>query len=363
MMNGQAAFEARRISARRGPRAGALTDEQVIKIRLEYARAYKSSSRLAAEHSVSQGAIMLCVQGSTYRYVGGLITWPGERTVTPAGKNRGHCWDVACTKPIAASGWAQRMHLCDDCFRINGGRKCGRTREGKRRTFTCRVCRMKFEYYVSPNGYHPRTCSHRCSAKDSAAKRSLRPSTLTRDVLYELYWGQNLTAADIAKRLGIGVTAGGVRHWLVSDDIPRRAPNWRRYAHCAVEGCERPKHQAFNGIRWYGRLCKEHWRERDMRRRRFYQEQIQREQGGDMMTMIARFTAGLPESVKRDAESEIMIAALSMELPLPLSRESVKPLIAKVFRENADAYKFVSLAAPTREGEGVQTWGERLGIS
>lgn len=357
-----------------------LTDEQVATIRVQYARGYKSSYQLAAEHVVTQGTIIGVVQGSTYKSAGGPITWPGRydqavaaafgaiiasrvrsRQTPPKGKNHGRCWDIECTKPIATSGWAQRMHLCVDCFRINGGKQ-GRHRAGKLRTLRCRVCRNPFTVYLSPEQPRPRTCSPRCAIKSSADARRKRPHDLTDDRLYELYWGQNLTAPEIAARYDDAFSKDSVLLWLHAAGIRPRRRTSRTYTTCVVEGCAQPIKKLFNGRVWYGRLCADHLRERDTRRRHYYEAQLNEQRGSDLSNQIRRLLWGLPESVKADAEQEIVIAVLSGEIT-DVTRDSIKPYVARVFRENADAYKFVSLAAPTRAGEEAQTWGERLGIA
>lgn len=341
-------------------RPGKLSPDQVVKIRTEYARCYKSSYQLGREYGLTMGAILSVVQCMVYKTAGGPRTWPGEHE-PPRGKVRGHCYDVACSKPIAPAGWAQRMHMCEDCFRINGGKK-GRQKEGKTLTLTCRVCRQRFSTYLPPSKARPKTCGPHCGSLLSAGKRSKRPIDLTDERLYELYWGKDMTAPEISALYGEAFTKDSVILWLTAANIPRRRQNWRTKTSCIVDGCDQPILKRWNGKQWYGRLCKTHWNERDSRRQKFFHEEAISQSGQALQMEIRRLTNGLPDAVRLDAESEIMVAALSGDVALPLTRESVKPYIAQVFRANADAWKFLSLSAPTRDGDDAQTWGERLGL-
>lgn len=351
------------------PRRGTLTDEQVVKIRHEYARGYKSSYQLGAEYGKTQAAIFAIVQGSVYKHAGGLITWPdGQGTAQgfsrplPPGKVRGHCWDVACSKPIALSGWAQRMHMCEDCFRINGGKK-NRDRLGKTLTLTCRVCGERFSKYVRRSATRPRCCSQACALTLSAQSRAKRPSALTAAALYEWYWGRGHTLREIAAAFGGTFSPDAVRLWLIADAIPLRAPNWRTHAYCMVDGCGLPIEKHWNGKVWYGRLCLAHYHERETRRRHQYEAEIVEARGQELAREVQRFLAGLPESVKTDAAQEIILAVLSQELSLPLTQESIKPYIVAAFKNNADAFRFISLSAPTHEGDDAQSWGAKLGLT
>lgn len=344
------------------PRRGRLTDEQVVKIRLEYARGYKSAYQLGREYEMTQANITAIVQGSFYRTAGGLITWPGQRLL-PEGKVRGRCWDVACMNPIASSGWPQRMHMCERCFRLNGGKKCGRVKSGRERQLTCRQCHQPFTYYVKTGAYRPRTCSQQCGAQYGARKRVKRPPDLSRDRLYELYWGQDLTTAEIAAKWEGLFDRTTVVLWLKADAIQRRPSHTRRATACVVLGCHAPIHTLWNGHVFYGRLCREHLNARSRERARIYESQRANEGGANLLRAAALLLSGLPADVKAEAEQEIVLAALSQELALPLTKESVKPYIVRAFRENANAFQFLSLAAPTSSDEGAQTWGERLGLS
>lgn len=178
-----------------------------------------------------------------------------------------------------------------------------------------------------------------------------------------MYWGQNLTAREIADRVGeFNFTT--VLRWLRVDGTARRAGHWRTYDGCIIEGCGLPtKYLRQQDGTPYGRYCRDHQRQRETRRHQIYNARIMEEGVQLLMKQAARLLAGLPESVKTDAQQEIVLAALSGELPVPLTRESVKPYITKTFRENADAWKFLSLQAPTSTDEGAQTWGDRLGLS
>lgn len=343
------------------PRRGKLTDEQVVKIRVEYARGYKSSYQLSAEYGLTQAGILAVVQYSYYKAAGGPRTWPGEHE-PPAGKTRGHCWDVACNNPIAASGWAQRMHFCEDCFRINGGKR-GRQKKGTDRQLTCAVCAKAFTYYVVGRGYRPRCCSHECGVILSARGRVKRPAELTPDRLYEMYWGRNHTLREIAARFDSAFSPDAVRLWLIADGVSLRAKNWRKQTACIFEGCGAPIFKRWNGRTRYGRHCKEHFYQLSNQRRHIYERQAAEQGGHDLMLQIGRLIAGLPEAVKVDVQQELVLAVLSGDLALPLTRESVKPYVTRMFKENADAYGMISLAAPTREGDDAQTWGERLGLS
>lgn len=340
---------------------GSLTEEQVLDIRESYYKGWKSAAMLARKYNKTPGAIFGVIQGSTYRWAGGPIVWPGDganRKLTF--KVRGRCNE--CSRPISDFGWAQRMHLCDECFSFIG-KKCGRPRSGWMANLTCKICRKKFQYYIKDSGYRPKCCSQACGAVLSAKKRSKRPKALTADVLYDMYWGQNLTMPEIVAKLRLRVHWSVVRNWLMEDGTSRRASNWRTHTCCIVENCGQPIHylKQQDG-RPYGRLCKEHHNEREARNARIQKEELAEAQGAGLTEQANRLLVGLPESVKTDALQEIVVAVLSCELALPLTRESVKPFITRAFKENADAWKFLSLAAPTREEEGSQTWGERLGL-
>lgn len=284
-----------------------LTDEQAVAIRVAYAGGC-SSYKLATQYGLSQAGISSIVQGSVYKKAGGPITWPGQR------------------KSVAK----------------------------------CRVCGVQILF---SGRYRPRTCSSTCVRESIRRSKIKRPSDLTDARLQELYWGRNMTAPEIARLYDGAFSKDSVQLWLIAANIPRRRSNWRQLSSCAIEGCEKGIHKLWNGKLWYGRLCKEHLRERDTRRRHFYENQAFEQRGRELATVVARLLVGLPDSVRYDAEADIMVAVLSSELLPPLTRESVKPYIAKAFRENADAWKFISLAAPTREGDDAQTWGERLGLT
>lgn len=341
-----------------------LTEVQVRAIRFFYARAYKSSNQLAREYGVSTATVFQIVQGSTYKSAGGLITWPNGqhyRQLPRGVKVRGQCREEMCHAPIASSnGWAQRMHLCERCFRIGGGKK-GRPKLGKTITITCRVCREKFTRYVRPSEKRPRYCSRLCCDAVASERHRKRPLELTDDRLRELYVEQNMTAKEIADKFGNVFTKHAVQLWVIAAKIPRRTH--RTYSVCVADGCTAAVYKLFNGIRWYGRLCKEHLREREKARTQARDAALIERTGDALAREIHQLLAGLPDAVRLDAESEIMLAVLSRSLPLPLSAASVKPFIARSFKENANAYDFVSINAPVRQGDDVQTWGERLGLS
>lgn len=284
-----------------------LTDEQAVAIRVAY-RAGWSSYQLAKQYGLSQPGIQSVVQGSVYKKAGGPITWPGQRATV-----------------------------------------------GK-----CRVCGQPFTFTTR---YRPRACSPECVRERLRRSKLKRPPDLTDARLQELYWGRNMTAPEIARLYDDAFSKDAVQLWLIAANIPRRASHSRTLSSCAVLGCEQPIHKLWNGHVWYGRLCKPHLYERDTRRRHFYEDQIFQQRGGELALAVARLLAGLPDSVRQDAEADIMVAVLSGEFALPLTRESVKPYIAKAFRENADAWRFLSLAAPVAAGDDVQTWGERLGLT
>lgn len=340
---------------------GTLTSEQVRTIRLEYRRGYKSSYQLAVEYERTPGSIAAIAQGCVYKSAGGFITWPGQYE-PPSGKSRGHCWDVACSRPIAPSGWAQRMHLCAECFRINGGKK-GRPKLGKDVTLRCRVCRQRFTIYLRPSRSHPKTCSAKCGVQLSAISRCQRPADLTADRLYALYWGQGLTSQEIANRLG-HISKDAVRLWLLADGTPRRISRRRRLSCCMVQGCGAPiaERRAWYG-KGYGRLCQQHHREREHRRYQFYKEQQVSRQNHEMVRHVRGFLSGLPDSVRSDAEQEVVLALLLGDLAPPLTLELVKPYITRAFKMAADGYRTISLDAPTKSDDNAQTWGQRLGVS
>lgn len=351
------------------PRRGSLTDEQVLRIREDYARGYRSANQLSKEYGKNAATIQMVVQGATYKYVGGPITWPDycnqNHRPLPDGAIRGRCRDSAgCNNPIATEGRARFMHLCQRCFEIQkaatnafgkGARKELRLR--------CRACRRWFQRVLTPGEYKPRYCSDVCVAKGVASQKVKRPKELSDELLGELYWGQDKTTREIAARFGSGFSPSAVRLWLIAANIPLRRAGSRTYTRCVVDGCGADIHKLFNGERWYGRLCKKHLTERDMRRRHFYEDQMYQQRGSELAVSIRRLLIGLPESVKQDAEADIMVAVLSGEIAAPLTHENTKPYIVKVFKENANAWKFISIAASAPGGEGTQTWGERLGLS
>lgn len=348
------------------PRRGSLSDAVVVKMRLEYARGYKSSYQLAAEHGVSQATVQGIIQGSTYKAAGGLITWPNGRYARPLpkGKVRGHCWDVACDKPIAPSGHAQRMHLCVDCFRLNGGRKSGRYKTGKMRSKRCPICGASVQYYYTPGRWTPKTCSSpECRARQLATSKSKRPIDLTNERLRELYVVQNMTAPEISALYGNTFTKHSVQLWLIAADIPRKTRR-RTVSQCIWPGCNRAVDQKWNGVVWYGRHCRQHQNQRDRATAR-KREHLESETRGELLaSIIHRLLAGLPDSVRRDAEGDITLAVLDRTLDInDLNAVTVKPFITRAFRENADQYRFLSIQAPCADGEGVQTWGQRLGLS
>lgn len=100
-----------------------------------------------------------------------------------------------------------------------------------------------------------------------------------------------------------------------------------------------------------------------MRRRHFFEAQRTEAIGAHLLRDIAQFVAGLPDVIRTDVEQEVVLAALTGVIKLPVTKESVQPYIVHAFRENADVWRFVSLAAPTHADEGAQTWGQRLGIT
>lgn len=341
------------------------TDEQAVAIRKAYAYGWASAGMLGRKHGVTPATIFNIVQGCAYKSAGGPITWPGER-LPPQGEVRGHCREEGCNKEIADSGWAQRMRFCPRCFVLNGGKKCGRPQTGKHMRLTCRVCRKKFEYYVRPN-YRPKCCSLKCGHVYMGRSKSARPKWLTKDRLYEMYWGQNKTAPEIVKSLGLRLHSTSVIFWLKKDGTPRRVSNWRTYTHCIVDGCGRPRFELRQHVtgRPYGRLCKEHYNEREARNARIWKHQQHEQRGKELTTMIRRLLTGLPDSVRADAESEIVLAVLSGELVLPLTGESVKPFITKAFHDCADQFGTVYLdtPAPGSDGEDWYTWGHKLGLA
>jgi hypothetical protein len=338
-----------------------LTDEQARTIRVMYARGYKSGYQLAAQYGVTQAAIQSVVQFSVYKTAGGPRTWPGENE-PPSGYARGQCRDKAarCLKPIADSGWAQRMHLCERCYRLSG-HKCGRERTGKVGPLTCCVCRNKFTKYRAPSKNPARVCSDECRRKHIAQTKLKRPAEMTSHRLYELYWGRNRTTREIATMLGTGLHPSTIRLWLIADGTPLRANQWRRYSHCAIEGCSEPIQKRWNGIRHYGRLCREHWNQRDATRAKIYQHEIHEERGKELLAAIATLLRGLPESVKADVESELVLAVLAGDFALPLTPESIKPYIASAFREYADGFGTISIDTPAPGAEDDRyTWAEKL---
>lgn len=345
---------------------GQFSAEQVVAIRLAFARGWKSANQMGREHGVSAATIHQIVQGSTYKAAGGIITWPEHKKAKKDWQVRGWCKSDGCKSQVADAGWAQRMHLCVECFKHKGGKKCGRVPRGVVKNLKCRVCGVKFPYYVKKSAYRPRACSNKCGwvlSSRAAAKRAKRPKDLTDDKLHLLYWGQNMTAPEITAIYEKKFHWSNVIRWLKQASIPRRRSTSRTYTHCVVEGCNEPRFTLKQQSgRPYGRLCHQHHNEREARNARLF-KQYKAEQHGDVLVrQITKLLEGLPDSVKTDALQEITLAVLCGALALPLTRESVKPYIAQMFRENADAYKFLSLAAPTRDEEGAQTWGERLGL-
>lgn len=341
-----------------------LTDEQAVMIRKSYAYGWASANMLARKHGVTAAAIFGVVQGCSYKSAGGPITWPGRREL-PQGQVRGHCRIEGCQKEVAPSGWAKRMRLCARCFVLEGGKKCGRPRTGVTKTITCRVCRKKFQYYVKPN-YRPRTCSHVCGWKFAGQNKVKRPKSLTKDALYELYWGRNMTAPEIVVALSLKVHQTVIIQWLKKDGTPRRVSNWRTYTHCVIEGCGAPRFalKQQDG-RPYGRLCHTHYCEREARNARIKKKEMIERNGGELVRIIGSLLAGLPDSVKQDAESEIVLAVLSGDLLPPITGVMVKPFITKAFSEYADQYGSLSLdmPAPGSDGDDGYTWGQRLGLS
>lgn len=343
---------------------GRFTAEQVVAIRLAFARGWKSANQMGRQYGVSAATIHQVVQGSTYKAAGGIITWPEHRKPKKDWTVRGWCKSADCKNQVADSGWAQRMHLCISCFKRDGGKKCGRVPRGVVKTLKCRVCGVKFPYYVKKSAYRPKCCSHKCGYIFAGRNKSGRPKDLTTEKLNELYWGQNKTAPEIAALYANKFHWSSVILWMRQDGLLRRVSNWRTYTHCIVDGCGEPRfvlRQHKTG-RPYGRLCHQHHNERETQSSRMYLKHKAERRGQLLVVQIEKFLVGLPDSVKTDALQEITLAVLCGTLPLPLTQESIKPYIAQMFRENADAYKFLSLAAPTRDEEGAQTWGERLGL-
>jgi hypothetical protein len=256
------------------------------------------------------------------------------------------------------------MGLCEFCFKVSGGKKCGRPPSGRIKEFTCAVCGVAFTHYVKKSGYKPKCCSNKCGAAFAGRNKSTRPIDLTADRLHELYWGQNMTMPEIVKALGLECHWTAVRFWMLQDNIPRRASNWRTYTHCIVEGCGQPRHELHQQDgRPYGRLCKVHYNEREARNARILKQRQHEERGQELTAMIRRLLAGLPSSVKSDVEGEIVLAVLAGELTLPLTRDRVKPYITAAFRDYADGFGSVSLDTPAPGAEdGSYTWADKLGL-
>lgn len=345
-----------------------LTDADALAIRKAYAFGWASAAMLARKHGVTSATIFNIVQGCAYKTAGGPITWPEHPPRRQQGGRpwtvRGRCRAELCKNEIASSGWAQRMGLCDFCFKVEGGKKCGRPPSGKVRSFKCRVCGQEFTQYVKASGYRRRCCSTKCGAKFAGRNKSQRPKELTPDRLYEMYWGENKTAPEIVRAMGLRVHWTSVIFWLKQDGTPRRASNWRTYTHCIVEGCGQPRHalRQQDG-RPYGRLCKAHYNEREARNARIWKQRQHEERGQELTVMIRRLLVGLPDSVRSDVEGEIVLAVLAGECALPLSRESVKPYIAAAFREYADGFGSISIDTPAPGAEdGSYTWADKLGL-
>jgi hypothetical protein len=104
------------------PRKRKLADEEAHQIRVDYARGWKNARQLAREYGVSAANIFLIVQGMTYKYAGGPITWPDycgvhQHPLSGGQRRRGYCRADGCAQAVAPAGVARRMRMCDDCYR------------------------------------------------------------------------------------------------------------------------------------------------------------------------------------------------------------------------------------------------------
>ena len=230
----------------------------------------------------------------------------------------------------------------------------------------CKACGSWFRYKFYPDRKRRTACSPSCAAKIARETRRLIPEDF--QLLYDLYWNQNMSTPEIAKHFG-AVAHKPVRQKMIALGIPRRKPGHSRITFCVIDDCDFPvyriKHS--NNGSLYGRRCLLHWvahrkqlaSEYWLKIRRWRRHNLGTSGETDMEAIINDVVPRqLPYEIRDEVCQEIALQLLLRKTHYSNLREAVTKLTKRFFREYQNKFGDLSLDAPINE-EGL-TLGEIL---